>query len=178
MMNASFTQGAGSSATAGAFAGSVYDEVAGYSAGDTLARQLSQKLVYSARRGVRRLKMNLTPESLGQLTVELKVTGNKLTASIRADSLEAYQALEKEVMALRDTLSAEGIELKLTLTYAGADDSGKYFAEDGSEYQLGLSVPQGEEPEEEENAGDGDEWSSGPAGGGLFSAQSDNRRLV
>jgi hypothetical protein len=149
LMNSSYGQN-GSTTVAGAFAGSVYDDVASYSSQDSLARQLSQKLLYSSRRGIRRLKMNLSTESLGQLSVELKVSGNKLTANIMAESLEAYKALEKEVMALRDSLGAEGIELKLTLSYSGSGDSGKFFAGDGKEYSLGLNLDPGEALDGEE----------------------------
>jgi hypothetical protein len=165
LMSASLPQGQNGGALSGAFTGSLYDEVAGYSSQDTIAKQLKDKLIYSARRGVRRLKMNLSPESLGQLSIELKVSGNKLTANIQADSLEAYRALEKEVMALRDSLSADGIELKMTLSYAGADqDEKSFFASDGQEYQFGLRVNPEEIFPEEENSqeeDDGDDFYSG-----------------
>ncbi|MDR1110656.1 MAG: flagellar hook-length control protein FliK [Deltaproteobacteria bacterium] len=100
------------------FDSSLSQEAAGYS-GETLARQIGQKLIYSARRGVHRLKMNLDPESLGRLDVELKVKGDKLTAHIRAESLEAYEALEREMSALKESLGQAGLELAMTLSYDG-----------------------------------------------------------
>ncbi|MDR2300714.1 MAG: flagellar hook-length control protein FliK [Deltaproteobacteria bacterium] len=100
------------------FGSTLSQEQSGY-AGETLAKQISQKLIYSARRGVHRLRMNLDPESLGHLDVELKVKGDKLTANIKAESLAAYEALEKEMSSLKQTLAQAGLELEMTLSYDG-----------------------------------------------------------
>jgi hypothetical protein len=167
MMGATAVQAGGSGAVAGAFSGSLYDEVASYSSQDGLARQLGQKMLYSARRGVRRLKMSLAPESLGQLSIELKVSGNKLTANIQAESLEAYRALEKEAMALKDSLGAEGIELKLTLGYSGEDGSNAdgYFKGPGNESHMGLTISEDDLAAEEESSGqDGITYANGNYG--------------
>ncbi|MDR1164903.1 MAG: flagellar hook-length control protein FliK [Deltaproteobacteria bacterium] len=131
----------------GATGASLYDEVAGYGGGETLARQLKEKLVYGARAGIRRLKMSLNPESLGRLDVELRVKGNKLTANVKAESLEAYNALEKEVAALREALGEEGLELKLTLSFSGENPRREFFAGGGD----GLS---GDGPEESADMGE------------------------
>jgi hypothetical protein len=133
-------------------------EMAGY-AGETLARQISQKLIYSARRGVHRLRMNLDPESLGHLDVELKVKGDKLTANIKAESLEAYEALEKELSSLKESLSQAGLELEMTLSYDGDESGGQAMARSG----YGQGRGDQETPQEqagvvweELNASDGD----------------------
>jgi hypothetical protein len=138
-MTAAGGAGGGPGTLSGAFAGSLYDGVAGYSGQESLARQLSQRIAYGARNGVRRLKMSLAPESLGELSIELKVSGNKITANIQAESLEAYRALEGEVMALRESLAAEGLELSLTLGFAG--EGGKFFADDGTWRPLEAGIP-------------------------------------
>jgi hypothetical protein len=168
LMNAQVSDSSSSKAVSGAFTSSLYDEVASYSSTDTLAKQIKDKLIYSARRGIRRLKMNLSPEELGELSIELKVVGNKLTANIQADSMEAYKALEKEVMALRESLSAEGIELKLTLGYAGDTDSTKFFAKDGTEYQFGIRVNTEEYFSGEENSQEEEETFGDTPSGGLL----------
>ncbi|MDR2613376.1 MAG: flagellar hook-length control protein FliK [Deltaproteobacteria bacterium] len=133
-----------SAASSGAFAAALDSGSVGLASRETLVRELRDKLVYSARRGVRRLRMNLAPESLGGLDVELRVRGSAVTANIRADTLEAYRALEGEVKALRDELAEAGLELKLTLTFAGdgdgregTDPSGAFYAGDGSRHELG-----------------------------------------
>jgi hypothetical protein len=115
-------------------------ETAGY-AGETLARQIGQKLVYSARRGVHRLRMNLDPESLGRLDVELKVKGDKLTAFIKAESLEAYEALEKEMSSLKDNLAQAGLDLEMTLSYDGGAGQGQAMARAGRDLRQAGGRP-------------------------------------
>ncbi|MDR1312420.1 MAG: flagellar hook-length control protein FliK [Deltaproteobacteria bacterium] len=161
--------GGASSAMSGAFAAGMEDGAAGAASRETLVRELKEKLVYSARRGVRRLKMSLSPESLGGLDIELKVKGDKVTANIKADSLEAYKALEGEVKTLRDELAAEGLELKLTVSFDGGGDSspgGSFYAKDGSRYDLnGSWSGRGN------GGGDGgDGEGEGEGGGGGFGA--------
>jgi hypothetical protein len=103
------------------------EELQGYGARESLARQLNQKLIYSVKQGIHHLKMNLDPESLGRLDVELKVKGEKLTAHIRAENIEAYEALEKEVTALKESLAEAGLDLNLTLSFDGQDEKDRLF---------------------------------------------------
>ncbi|MDR1545874.1 MAG: flagellar hook-length control protein FliK [Deltaproteobacteria bacterium] len=112
----------------GLFQSSLADEALSHGGGETLARQIEQKILYSARRGVRRLKMDLAPESLGRLDVELKVKGDQLTAHIKAETLEAYEALEKEISSLKESLSRAGLELALTLSFDGQKEDERAFA--------------------------------------------------
>ncbi|MDR3204539.1 MAG: flagellar hook-length control protein FliK [Deltaproteobacteria bacterium] len=113
-----------------------------------IAKQIEDKLVYSARRGIHRLKMNLDPESLGRLEVELKVKDDVLTANIRAETLEAYEALEKEVAELKQSLKLAGLEARLTISF------------DGQESQPSAS------PFEQDSPKSGREGSGGNFGGG------------
>ncbi|MDR1298249.1 MAG: flagellar hook-length control protein FliK [Deltaproteobacteria bacterium] len=112
------------------FQSALSSEAAGY-ASETVARQVGRKMAYSARRGVRRLRMDLAPESLGRLDVELKVENSKLTAFIKADTLEAYEALEKEMGSLKTAMREAGLELALTLSYQGGQSQGQLFARSG-----------------------------------------------
>ncbi|MDR1080140.1 MAG: flagellar hook-length control protein FliK [Deltaproteobacteria bacterium] len=138
--------GGSSAAMSGAFAAGLSGGEVGRASRETLVRELREKLVYSARRGVRKLRMSLSPESLGGLDIELRVKGSKVTANIRADTLEAYQALEGEVRTLREELAAEGLELKLTVSYdgGGAGSGGTFHASDGRRYALGGGPAPGE----------------------------------
>ncbi|MDR1040943.1 MAG: flagellar hook-length control protein FliK [Deltaproteobacteria bacterium] len=131
--------GGAAAAESGAFAAALSDSDVGRSSRETLVRELRDKLSYSARRGVRRLRMSLSPESLGGLDIELKVKGSKVAANIKADSLEAYRALEAEVRTLREELAAEGLELKLTVSYDGGASGGSegaFYARDGRRYGM------------------------------------------
>ncbi|MDR3152699.1 MAG: flagellar hook-length control protein FliK [Deltaproteobacteria bacterium] len=164
---ASGSPGAASSAQAGAFAAGLPDEQGRLAGRQTAAAELRDKLIYSARRGIRRLRMSLTPESLGGLDIELKVKGSQVTANVKADTLEAYKALETEVRALREELAAEGLELKLTLTYGGGGEgsgSGSFWAGDGRRYGLGGETGgDGRDSAEGLSAGDADGGAGGAA---------------
>jgi len=97
---------------------------------DTLARQISQKMVYSHRRGVNRLKMKLNPENLGRVDIELKVKGDQLVAHISAESREAYQALNSEIESLKEALAEGGLQIAdLTLSFDDQESGGREFAD-------------------------------------------------
>ncbi|MDR2443555.1 MAG: flagellar hook-length control protein FliK [Deltaproteobacteria bacterium] len=118
--------------------GALFSEALSYTSGETLAKQIEQKLVYSARRGVHRLRMSLAPESLGELDIELKVDNDKLTAHIKADTLEAYEALEKEIKSLKKSLAEAGLQLAMTISYDGQNDKSSSYARTG--YQGASSI--------------------------------------
>ncbi|MDR0548577.1 MAG: flagellar hook-length control protein FliK [Deltaproteobacteria bacterium] len=103
-------------------------ELGGYGARASLAKRLEQKLLYSVRQGVHRLKMDLEPEALGRLDVELKVKDDKLTAHIRAETAEAYAALEKEISSLKASLLESGLDMNLTLSFSGQEEKDRHFS--------------------------------------------------
>ncbi len=101
-----------------------------YGGQESLARQISQKLLYSHRRGIHRLKMNLNPADLGQLDIELKVSGDQLVAHIRTKNREAFEALSGEIEALKDSLADSGLNINnLTLAYDDAQTGQSEFAD-------------------------------------------------
>ncbi|MDR1872642.1 MAG: flagellar hook-length control protein FliK [Deltaproteobacteria bacterium] len=110
------------------FAQSLAAEMGGYGSRESLAKQLETKLIYSARHGIHRLKMDLDPEDLGRLDVELKVKNDKLTAHIRAETLEAYEALEQEISSLKASLAESGLEMTLTLSFEGQEAKDRHFS--------------------------------------------------
>ncbi|MDR1577980.1 MAG: flagellar hook-length control protein FliK [Deltaproteobacteria bacterium] len=110
------------------FSQSLAADLAGYGARESLGKQLEQKLIYSVRQGAHRLKMDLDPENLGRLDVELKVKNDKLTAHIRAETVEAYEALEKEISSLKASLMESGLEMTLTLSFDGQAEKDRHFA--------------------------------------------------
>ncbi|MDR1044205.1 MAG: flagellar hook-length control protein FliK [Candidatus Adiutrix sp.] len=99
------------------------ETVQSYGGQESLARQISRKIIYSQRRGVHRLKMKLNPDDLGQLDIELKVKGDQLTAHIRAKNRAAYEALSGEIEELKSALAESGVEIR-HLTLAFDDEAG------------------------------------------------------
>lgn len=93
-----------------------------YGGQETLARQISQKIIYSHRRGLHRLKMNLNPANLGQVDIELKVEGERLTAHLRLENRDSFQAVAEDIESLKQALTDSGIELA-NITVALDDSS-------------------------------------------------------
>ena len=101
-----------------ASAAEAVETVQSYGGQESLARQISQKIAYSHRRGVHRLKMNLNPVDMGRLDIELKVQGDQLVAHIRAENRETYEALAGEIESLKTALAESGLEIShLTLAF-------------------------------------------------------------
>lgn len=113
----------GGSETSQAAAVETAETVQGYGGQESLARQISQKMVYSHRRGINRLKMKLNPENMGRLDIELRVKDDQLVAHIRAESREAYQALASEIESLKEALAEGGLTIS-NLTVAFDDGQG------------------------------------------------------
>jgi hypothetical protein len=89
---------------------------------EPLARQIAQKIMFSRRRGIHRLKMNLNPADLGRLDIELAVKGGVLTARIKAENRAAYEAWGRHMPELKKALAEGGVELtELTLAHDDAE---------------------------------------------------------
>lgn len=94
------------------------EPVQSYGGQDSLARQISQKMAYSHRRGIHRLKMKLNPGEMGQLDIELKVSGGQLVAHIRAENRSTYDSLAEDMESLKTALADSGLEIShLTLAF-------------------------------------------------------------
>jgi flagellar hook-length control protein FliK len=140
----------------------LFGEALSYSAGETLAKQIEQKLVYSARRGIQRLKINLAPESLGQLDIELKVEKEKLTAHIQAETVEAFEALEKELTSLKESLAQAGLELAMTISYGnGGEGASTYARSGGRSSAINQSTADDTEASETASISNGEEYADG-----------------
>ncbi|MDR0882576.1 MAG: flagellar hook-length control protein FliK [Candidatus Adiutrix sp.] len=123
-------QSAQPSETSPAAALETAETLQGYGGQESLARQISQKIVYSHRRGLSRLKMKLNPENMGRLDIELKVKDDQLVAHIRAESREAYQALSGEIADLKKALAEAGLEIAdLTVAFDDAATGQTEFAD-------------------------------------------------
>ena len=113
-----------------AAAAETVETVQSYGGQETLARQISQKIAYSHRRGIHRLKMNLNPVDMGRLDIELKVSGDQLVAHIRAENRETYEALAGEIESLKAALAESGLEISnLTLAFDDKSTGQTEFAD-------------------------------------------------
>ncbi|MDR1394935.1 MAG: flagellar hook-length control protein FliK, partial [Deltaproteobacteria bacterium] len=80
---------------------------------------------------------------LGRLDVELKVVKDKMTAHIRAESAETFEALEKEIASLKASLKEAGLEMNLTLSYDGQAESDRRFSRTAPEAMTAAGRSQG-----------------------------------
>lgn len=116
--------------SAPAAASEAVETVQSYGGQESLVRQIAQKIAYSRRRGVHRLKMNLNPVDMGRLEIELKVQGDQLVAHIRAENRETYDALAGEVESLKTALAESGLEISnLTLAFDDRETGRTEFAD-------------------------------------------------
>jgi flagellar hook-length control protein FliK len=70
------------------------------------------------------IKINLKPESLGNVKIRLEMTENKITGIIQVESEEALNAFRKELSSLEQAFRESGFtsaDLNLTLTSNGQD---------------------------------------------------------
>ena len=106
------------------------EALASYGGQESLARQISQKVAYNHRKGLHRLKMVLNPSNLGQIDIELKVKGGELTANIRAESQEAYDALSGDIDSLKQALSESGVSVNNLVVSIDDKASGQHTFSD------------------------------------------------
>jgi flagellar hook-length control protein FliK len=120
--------------------------VQGYGGQESFARQISQKILYSHNKGIHRLRMKLNPERMGGLDIELKVKNGELTAHIKAESREAYEALAADIDSLKESLAEGGVKLgNMTLAFDDQENGRREFAD------LGLRGPKRNIQDETEN---------------------------
>ena len=121
--------------------------------------QLGRGLAQALRSGDGTVTLRLRPESLGQLTVRVEVTGQRVHALFETRSVEAQQMLERSRDVLRHQLESRGlhadrIEVRLMeepaqvgTRLANAFDGGASVGQDGRAYadsQGGRGWPDGQ----------------------------------
>lgn len=75
------------------------------------AHQVAQAVRVCLARGGNRVSLQLQPESLGKVHVELARDAGGLTAHFRVETPQAHQALAGDVALLRQSLEAKGVVL-------------------------------------------------------------------
>lgn len=82
----------------------------------------------SLKPGGRELSIRLSPAALGRVDMNLAVREGRLTATIRTESTEAHEALERQLPELQAALESQGIEVMgFDLELAGEGDGQSSF---------------------------------------------------
>jgi len=93
--------------------------------------QLSRGLAAALRQGGGRVTMRLEPHSLGRLTVQLQMKGERVSARFEASSDQARQLLESARTELRAALEAKGLVVeRVQIQMSEAPDQGGAGARD------------------------------------------------
>ena len=77
-----------------------------------VAQQVAEKMIYQVRNNQHIIKLQLTPASLGRLSINMVVRNNTVQASVIADNPHVKEALEEQLVHLRDSLANHGLNLE------------------------------------------------------------------
>jgi flagellar hook-length control protein FliK len=71
-----------------------------------------------------RLVLNLNPKDLGQVKLDLTVTGDRLQASFRADTTQAKESLQMNMHVLKEALAEKGFDVeKMDFNFSSREES-------------------------------------------------------
>jgi flagellar hook-length control protein FliK len=94
------------------------------------------------------IRLQLHPQELGELRMEIEVKQNNVKAHITAQNPQAQEALDRHLPRLRETLAQQGLHLnEVEITVAAGDQSdGNHFQQNSARHQLGKSYRLGNIP--------------------------------
>ena len=94
---------------------------------DILA-QISNKMQAKNINGQQRITLQLTPESLGKITIELSKGKDGLQAKMLTDNVQVRDMLEKNVDGLKSTLASQGVTVNnVSVKVASASETASEF---------------------------------------------------
>jgi flagellar hook-length control protein FliK len=79
---------------------------------ENLTNRISSESLQRLRDGVSELKLQLKPESLGEMTLKVRLDDEKVVAQIHVTQPEVKVALEATMPQLRDALASRGMEVQ------------------------------------------------------------------
>lgn len=96
----------------------------------SVVNQISDKMNNAIRNGVTEVRVQLRPESLGDVTVKIRIEGDIVTAKIQVENQQVKAIVENNFQSLKDSLSQHNLQtgsLEVNVQSGGKDHSG--FAE-------------------------------------------------
>lgn len=112
--------------------------------------QINNKLQAQNINGTKKITLQLTPESLGKITVEIMKGKDGLQAKMLTDNFQVKELLEKNIEGLKSTLANQGVTVNnVSVKVASASES-------SSEFSFGRDTFNGENSQEQNFAGTGD----------------------
>lgn len=96
----------------------------------SVINQISDKMYNAVRNGVTEVRVQLRPESLGDVTVKIRIEGDIVTAKIQVENQQVKAIVENNFQSLKDSLSQHNLQtgsLEVNVQNGGRDHNG--FAE-------------------------------------------------
>jgi flagellar hook-length control protein FliK len=96
----------------------------------SVINQISDKMNNAIRNGVTEVRVQLRPESLGDVTVKIRIEGDIVTAKIQVENQQVKAIVENNFQSLKDSLSQHNLQtgsLEVNVQNGSKDNSG--FAE-------------------------------------------------
>lgn len=126
--------------------------------------QLTQGLAAALREGRGEVTLKLSPRSLGEVRVQVRIDGGSVEASMRPATVEARALLEQSVETLRHALEARGLQVSkieiepVPIAREGAETGSPHRAQDAHQ------EPQGQDGRQQGH-GSGEQRSPAEPGG-------------
>jgi len=79
---------------------------------ESVLRQVTEKMVYLFRNNQHRLRVNLEPPELGRINLSLTMRNNAVRGSIITENAAVKEALEAQLVQLRENLAQQGLHLE------------------------------------------------------------------
>ncbi len=96
----------------------------------SVINQISDKMNNAIRNGVTEVRVQLRPESLGDVTVKIRIEGDIVTAKIQVENQQVKAIVENNFQSLKDSLAQHNLQtgsLEVNVQNGGKDHNG--FAE-------------------------------------------------
>lgn len=122
-------------------AAAIRDELARAAASEPAARapQADPAVPSTPDGPLRVLRIQLSPDDLGTVTVELRLTNGQLETHLRASQAETAALLHRDAAILTDLLKQSNYQPEVTVSQARASDSGGFSGNAPSQGQPGFS---------------------------------------
>jgi flagellar hook-length control protein FliK len=134
-------------------------QTAATAANKEIANQILEKIKIDVRPGVSEIKMNLKPESLGEISLRIASENGIITAHFVAESQRVKEIIESNFNQLKDSLAEQGVnisELSVSVSTGGSQQHMSEFLKERSKSQARianiLASLESEEPEEVDEA--------------------------
>ena len=77
-----------------------------------IVRQVIEQIQLNAREGMTSMEIQLTPENLGRVNLQVTAKDGAVTAQITTDTLAAKEAIEAQINVLRENLNEQGLKVE------------------------------------------------------------------